>query len=510
MAEEKNIKDIKDFTINFFQNLKCTISINEEVYTITNAPKDFEDFFGKKSPYYLVFEKSREKENTELITQGSYLLKAIKDYLDNKGQTTLLKLEINVNPIEIIKKKLSLKGCSINNISKKVENKTIIRFTFSSVFQYLNEKEQIINEIYTDDSGIINFNINKYSIIEGDKEEVSIKDIKEYHAKAKEQLKKNLVQNTEEISHLLEKKLDREKERIGKHFSNQIKEIDEEINKNSERIRILEEQKKKAAEKDIPIIEEKISGIKEAIKAIQKDNLKEKIKKEEEFLLNDEIRKHSLNINNKLVNTSIIYYPVFLFNFILFNDSTRRYYQLKYNPITDEISRTNCENCKKEIDEIYLCFSGHISCEACLDKCECCNKQFCKNCLDKKCDICGKLLCKNCSVKCKKCWKQVCKTHMVKNSTGEEYCINCLKFCAGCKSWNLKEKMKKCRNCGVDLCEKCAKGNLCFSCSKKCSMCGNLVKKTELVKCAGCKAEYCAHIEKCLSCKKQLCYKLKR
>ena len=87
----------KDFIIEFFKSAK----INEEkgLLTISEVDKDFENFLGKKSPYKLVFdiELHNKHKDSELIMQGSYFLLAIKDYLSDKGLTSIQKIIINPN-----------------------------------------------------------------------------------------------------------------------------------------------------------------------------------------------------------------------------------------------------------------------------------------------------------------------------------------------------------------------------------------------------------------------------
>ncbi|MDP2947874.1 MAG: hypothetical protein Q8N88_07195, partial [Nanoarchaeota archaeon] len=159
-----------------------------------------------------------------------------------------------------------------------------------------------------------------------------------------------------------------------------------------------------------------------------------KIAKEQEFTLKDAVHKHSLNIDNKLINTTLIYYPVFSFNIFLKGDgSSGRFVDMTYNPLTKEINKVFCESCGAEIKQISLCSSGHISCEKCLKKCGQCNKVFCKNCLKKICNICGRALCKNCIKTCLFCRKYICQTHIRKDCvSGDEKCTNCLRACLRC------------------------------------------------------------------------------
>ena len=109
-------KKTKEFILEFFKGSK--ILDNGGVLTISEVPKDFEYFVGEESPYKLVFDFDLHNRinDSELIMQGCYFLLAIRDYLNDKGQTSLLK--INIKPdLKIINKSLKLKNCNIDRKS---------------------------------------------------------------------------------------------------------------------------------------------------------------------------------------------------------------------------------------------------------------------------------------------------------------------------------------------------------------------------------------------------------
>jgi hypothetical protein len=145
------------------------------------------------------------------------------------------------------------------------------------------------------------------------------------------------------------------------------------------------------------------------------------------------MHKHTLSIENKIINTTVIYYPVFKFNLFIKGDGSPRYLEMTYNPLTKELNKIVCETCGKEIKEINLCSSGHITCNECLSKCGECHRKFCDKCLKRSCSVCGKLLCKDCSITCLTCGSYVCKNHLMKDCvSGEERCKNCLRACLRC------------------------------------------------------------------------------
>jgi hypothetical protein len=413
MSEQE---DIKNFTVAFFTNLKSNLfwDNNGKKLTITSVPESFEKFYGKKAPYELVFSQKDLTLNEEPMIKGSFLLNCMKEYLSDKGQATLIKLQFDNEIKEELKKYIRLKNSEVSSISKKVDYDWLILFTFLTNLQYLNEKEQIINKITIKKDKLVNFDLDKYQTIEGKKEEINIGDIKSQYALAKEYLKELIKPKIQEITLTLNAKLEKEIQRIKKHYENQLNEDTENRKKIEEQLKELKEQEKKYLLEEIQ--KSKIKKMQENLELLNTADKKEKILKEEAFFIQDESHKHSLNIENKMLNTTIVYYPVYNLGICLKNNTATRIFDIKFNPLTKEISNINCESCNKDIKEVSLCTSGHLSCSGCLRACLECQNEYCNKCLGNSCFSCGKKLCKKCSKKCSSCGKIKCKNHMHSSS----------------------------------------------------------------------------------------------
>ena len=513
MVSEK--EGIIKFAEEFFKNLKAEYIWENETLVVNKVSKDFETFSGKKSPYYLVFDAEKEGDNTELLTKGSYFLKAMASYLDNSGQTTLLKIDFNYDVREELSKYLNFKNCSITNVTKKEDHKNFLRFTFLTTFSFLNEREQIMNSIFVEEGKIIDFDLSKYQTIEGKKQDVELGDVKQEYNLAREKLKEILQPKIGEVGEDLNKRLEKEIERIKSHYASQLNEGGDELKKHLEEIQELEKERETALEEDKIKIDIKLKKLKENIAVLKDEKRKEELRKEEQFFISDEIHKHSLNIDNKLMNTSIVYYPIFNYTLTLGGREGRRMLDLKYHPITKELSKIKCESCKKEIKDIILCGSGHVICRDCVSICGECGKEYCKDCVSKTCSLCGKKLCRKCISKCSSCGKYYCKSHIGK-SLGKELCSNCIRKCSSCGKSVEKSSIKRC-SCGRELCEQCfahetvrVEGKIaCKNCSRSCSICGKVYGNSSFSRCSGCKNDSCNFPGKCLSCRKKLCPKLK-
>lgn len=482
------MSEIKEFVLGFFKNLNCEIEDGESL-VIKTAPKEFEEFIGRKAPYILVFD--REREGASFIGKGSMFLKNMVDFLENRGQTSIVKILFNFEE-DKIKKVFKYGNCEFFSLNKKASYNIIIGFNFSTTLQYLNEKEQINNSIFIENGEVIKLELEKYAVEEGRKEEAKAGEIKKEYELAKEELRRMIEKDIASRGASLEKKLEKEKERIKKHYEKLGREIEDETEKIKKKI---------DGEKD----KEKIDKLNNLLKSLNIEEKKKQMKKEEEFFISDEEHKHSLNIKNKLRSTIIIYYPIYNLELNVQKKNIKRKIDLVYDPKKATLSLPVCGECGEEIREIFLCSNGHISCKKCLRKCMSCGEAYCKNCL-RKCERCERESCNKCMSKCLKCGKLVCKNHIVKDKfSGREYCDSCLKRCSSCGEYCEKDKFKQCESCGREACFACSRKQEACSCSISCPSCGETRKKGEFGRCLNCDKEDCNLLKMCRSCKKELC-----
>lgn len=434
------------FVEKFFKNLGAKTFFDEGVLIVSKVPLNFQKFYGKNEPYKFTLDKEKENFQVEFLEKGSYTLKAISSYLDNSGQTTLLKINFDFDEEEIIKKYFRFPSLKISKIFERRKYDLFFRFTFHTSFQYLNEKEKIIHEIYIHDGEIVNGNLNDYSVVEGIKSEIEIPDMKEAYFIAKEELKKRLREKTNELAENLNKKLEHEIKRIEKHFSSESEELNKSFLKATEKLKEL----KKEGDMDKISRQEKIIwNLKEKLNFDERNSDKEK-----DILI--EKNKHVLNVNNKLFNTTLIYHPLFCREIELKNEFVKKNLEIVYNPLTEVMKDILCDSCLEKINEIYLCKNGHFVCKNCIHICHSCGKPTCKKCLLTKCSICNNVICDLCKVKCSECGKFVCKTHSREDKfSGRTYCNNCLVRCERCGELKIKTSFKISPKTKAEICEDC-------------------------------------------------------
>lgn len=435
-----------NFVARFFSNLNCECKFEDEILIITKTPKSFQKFYGKNEPYKFTTNKAKSSEDIEFLEKSSYIIKTISAFLEDSGQSTLLKIDFQINPIPQIKNQLKLANSRVMKLKPKKKYDIFFRFTFHSSFQYLNERNKIINEIYVHNNKAITGDLNDYPVIEGKKTDVRIPDMKEPYFAAKEELQKRLEDKKKEYIEVLNSELSKAIERINSHFETEEKELLEHFTKAKLK---LEELRKEGDLKKVDKQEKLIQNIQQKL-----DTEERKKDKERSILI--EKNRHGLNLNNKLFNTTLIYHPIFCYDALIKNSYAEKNIEINFNPLTESLEKKHCDLCNSEINEIYLCNNGHVSCKKCTTNCESCGKEFCTKCVSNKCELCSSHICNDCKTRCFGCGKTICKTHThVEKVTGRIYCSNCLTRCERCGSSKVGSSFKKSKKTGASICEDC-------------------------------------------------------
>lgn len=438
------MSDIQNIVLGFFRSLKCTFDDNGDFFIIKNVSEKVEKSFGIRSNYKIYFNKERYLGDGVLIEENSEILKKIKDYLKNSSSKTLLRLDFDLP--KNIQDKIKLRNCSLSKIEKKHENNYFSRFSFLTTFRSLNKTEQISNEIYVHEGKIVNGDLSSYKVVEGDVKEASTEHLEKDYSVARENLKELLKNKVSEFGAGLNEKLKKEVERIDLHYNQVFREFEVNKNKLQERIREAE------MNQDF----EKASKLKETFAISFSDKDAKKIRDERDVVVGNEKSKYSLDIDNKLINTTIIYYPVFKIQVTLSEAGFSKNLELTYNPLTEELSQVQCDSCKTQLDQINVCRGGHVCCSSCLHLCNECGKRYCRLCFAGVCDHCGKLVCKNCARKCNDCGKLNCKNCMRKiEKSGIEKCANCVVYCPICSKIVDKKQLVRGSD-GRGVCRDCA------------------------------------------------------
>ncbi len=214
--------------------------------------------------------------------------------LKNKGQATIFKIVANSK-----------------KPGKKVKEGYFSRFMFLVSLQYLNEKEKFLSEVFVKNNKAVNISLKSFKTITGKSKEIEPEDIDEEYEVAKKKVRENLKKK-KEYSHalsLLKERLEREIERVYKHYIDQSTEKDFELENAKKRLRQLKSQLNHAREhKEILGLRRNIKFKEEQIKILKEKEYKTRLESEKQFFVEDEKNKYGLNVNIELFNLSIFYY----------------------------------------------------------------------------------------------------------------------------------------------------------------------------------------------------------
>lgn len=427
----------KGLVIDFFKSFKCDVNEKNDLIFISKIPERLQKTLG-------VSEKIELNKNN----LSPDLIRKIKECLKNNPSRTLLRIDFEFP--SNINEKIKLKNCVMSKIEKRHENNYFSRFSFLTTFRFHNNVEQVLNEIFVHEEKIVSGDLTSYNIQEGKIEDVSTEHLSKDYDVAKIKLKDLLNKKISLITNKLGEELSIETKRVEEHFGKILNEI------NANKDRFLERIKEAEAQKD----DSKVKRLKEEFEKNNFEREMEKINREIGSVISNEKNKYSLDIDNKLINTTIIYYPVFRITITLEESGFKKPLEIIYNPLTEQINNFVCDSCKTNLERINVCHGGHICCDSCLHLCSECGKRFCRMCFAGICSSCGKLICKNCVKKCIDCKKIFCKSCMRKSdATGIEKCLNCVSYCPIC-SQIVEKKFLVRGSDGRMICRKCNEKNV--------------------------------------------------
>lgn len=447
------MEQIKKFTEGFFRNLKCEIILEKDFLIVKQVPKSFEDLFGKSSPYRISFVSG--VEGCEFVGKGSLMMTTILKYLEGAGKATLLRIDFDVDAEVEIKKRLNLNNCSVESLTKGYRNSFFSRFSFVTNFNYLNESERCLSEIYVHNGEIVEGDLSGYKVVDGENLILDSEKVKRDYEIAKVRSVDLSKSKQKEITEVLKERVEVEVAGIEKYYDKALKEVGGDLNAKLKKIKSIELELRSCEEDDRENLRNRLDRLRGSLVKAGDDEVVKRVEKEREMTIRDMIHKYSLNVDRKLVNTTVIYYPVYNFKIYLDSGKSKKLVEVGYDPLTRDFSGLNCEGCSGKLDKINLCEGGHICCGDCLGKCSECGGKFCIKCLKRSCNVCGRKLCRSCIKMCLGCGGVVCATHLRKDCvSGEERCVNCLRACLRCHGMSEEKFFGEAMD-GSKVCQKC-------------------------------------------------------
>lgn len=160
-------------------------------------------------------------------------------------------------------------------------------------------------------------------------------------------------------------------------------------------------------------------------------------------------------------------------------------------PICGNCNQRKCSDCNTLIcpSEVIKCtLCNKVLCKEHSHECSKTKKYYCNDHLEKciecgvklapaeviKCTVCNKILCSEHASKCSITHKYHCKDHIVECKTcSNKVSIDSMETCEWCGESQCKScyKVKKCKTCGLDYCNKCIDEE-----NNQCEACKNIIK----------------------------------
>ena len=114
-----------------------------------------------------------------------------------------MKIDFNIKPIDELNKRISFPNSQIKKIIFRERSGFFYKFTFSTTFDYLENKEVISNEIYIFNLKSIEGDLSEYVLLESNLKKEEAPNFKNAYFVAKEELKKRIQEKTNNLSKVL-------------------------------------------------------------------------------------------------------------------------------------------------------------------------------------------------------------------------------------------------------------------------------------------------------------------
>lgn len=442
--------EVRSFAEQFFMKIGCEVRSEGKLMGVDKVPEKFESFVGKRGPF--VFSFDEVIEGAEVLKKGGYFLNAMANYLQTASKITLIKLKVPLEAEQEILSRFSFPNASIREVRSEFKYEKITRFLFNTRFQYLNEREHQTVSVFVKDGKIFEIDpMQLYEGVEGNKKDIEIPDFTGEYNLAREVVKKKVEKEVEKISDELGKRLEKEIERIELHHKAQLNELEESQRDLTEQIARLEADKKGERDK----IAKRIEKLRADLQSFNVDEKKKIFEQDRELAMKEEKAKHKLNVGHQLINTSVIYYPIFNLNVSLVNERAKGRANIVYDPVQKYMAPLVCPATGMAIYSVYLDDAGVLCSKESIAQCFESGKYYCSTGLTVKCAHSGRMIHSSNAGRCAVSGKSYGRSYLKEDSfNGAKVYANLLKFCPSCLGHTQEKNFVKCPSCGTSVCSR--------------------------------------------------------
>jgi len=453
---------MKQYLIEFFTHSGCTLQHHDEMLSVELTP-ELAQHFGK-STLQLVFDPAHLKEQTELVTYGSYIIHRIYDLLRHTGERIAFTLP-NTQKAGSGRQKADMRKqgdirpylCAVTTRRSRDVRRTETFLTFRVTY-YSNEKFEELVTIGIDvDGNLKNYLTFPYSLaslhnVSPHKLPYTKRETKAIYNRCLAEARTYAEQQAQERQQALAEHYHQDIIRLEGYYQQMIEEIsDLAEDRESQIVQFQQEFERKAAE---------------------------------------ELKRCQIHVQIEPINFCSVTIPFRRYQYLLTPFQNRGIppdvsldtYQ---NLFSGQWLYPTCSSCGREMTDVGICSAGnHAACRDCLFTCHVCGTSVCRECGIEKCAECHEWVCQECSERCHLCGKRFCTEHLV--------------GCRECRQHVCPQCSDQCEECGTTVgsihlmqCDVSHK-RVCPHCLITCPCCGQHVAQSQTAACAFCGQQVCA------------------
>lgn len=477
---------MKQLVTDFFRSAGSEVKEEGPLLRVNLSPELARYF--QRSHLQLVFNSQHLRENTELVTYGSYVFNVMYDLLKDHGIKTFLKLPKRISSRKNTTEDIQF--CNGEIIRKRAQHTYQVAWYFNFKITYwFDEKIEEMCLLRVDDQEVItrcDIPPTELFLLIQEKQEGQ---------KSGPPWSRNKMK-------LLYNRCLTEVERYAREQSTKFQEkLMERLYKNLSRLEVYYRQSR-----------DEVTGTDEQ----QKERKLELLQQEYRLKVDEELDNHQIQILLSLINFCSIRTPVVLRRVLLKAYGKEREVVWSKNLFSGEATYPTCGACGNELHVAGICGrQAQIVCDKCLSHCQECDQDICVRCGIHACESCEVEICTDCASICSHCGKWFCNEHVFGCRLCKiEFCSACAKVCNICKGVLCGQHVVTCTICESEVCSRCKTS--CSHCEEEvcnthlvaCSFCGQLTCVNCIEVCETCDCQTCTrHIYTCAISKKRLCPK---
>lgn len=456
--EEDNSEEESSADNSAEEKAEAEAKQGEEAAEVDTDLGKLRELFGRDQ-LHLVFDTKEVPEGSDLVVEGGHILRVIEDFLTERGAKVYVEQPAQHRLTKsLLNEQFTLAdSVAIGSIQRENLDCWDFYFLFKIHFKGRTRKDTLLSVQVESRAGKVdkiamkNAPRNIQDWVWKKRKQPPLPILEEAHRRACAFMESKTSLDALEFQKESRALIDKDILRIKSFYGGQIKELWGNKTPTD-----------KARTKIVDLEEEQARKVKERLNAIQ------------------------VNVEVETSQLMMVELPVQKAAIQITKGSVSGEFSLAFNRATGTLDRPLCTNCEKELKEVDLCRSAHLSCSKCMVSCRC-GTDVCGTCGHEACSVCQKETCTLCLEECGHC--------------GESNCLDHHRTCDGCSSPRCLTCARACQSCEKTVCLSCGLlskvgelGETCYcrDCGTKCQSCDSLLALSDLNRCEVCGRRFCS------------------